>query len=72
MSCHLSFSFQNVILGEGEKYAGLLYSWRSLSRAVPAVSLLILCSTGNMLVIVNAHIGKAISYWFLLEKSTIC
>jgi hypothetical protein len=31
------FSFQNIILDEGEQYAGLLYSWRSLSRAVPAV-----------------------------------
>ena len=29
--------FQNIILDEGEQYAGLLYSWRSLSRAVPAV-----------------------------------
>ena len=32
-------SSQNVILEEGERYAGLLYTWRSLSRAVPAVSL---------------------------------
>ena len=28
---------QNVILEEGEEFAGLLYTWRSLSRAVPAV-----------------------------------
>ena len=32
-------SLQNVILDEGDSYAGLLYTWRSLSRAVPAVSL---------------------------------
>ena len=29
---------QNVILDEGESYAALLYTWRSMSRAVPAVS----------------------------------
>lgn len=34
-------SLQNIILDEGEHYAGLLYSWRSLSRAVPAVSTLL-------------------------------
>jgi cytoplasmic FMR1 interacting protein len=28
----------NVILDEGESYAALLYTWRSMSRAVPAVS----------------------------------
>lgn len=27
----------NVILDEGDSYAGLLYTWRSLSRAVPAI-----------------------------------
>ena len=29
---------QNVILDEGESFAALLYTWRSMSRAVPAVS----------------------------------
>ena len=40
--CCVVFSrsyIQNVILDEGDQFAGLLYSWRSLSRAVPAVSL---------------------------------
>jgi cytoplasmic FMR1 interacting protein len=27
----------NVILEEGERYAGMLYTWRCLSRAVPAI-----------------------------------
>ena len=33
----LLLQLQNVILEEGEEFAGLLYTWRSLSRAVPAV-----------------------------------
>ena len=39
LTCFFFFYSQNVILEEGERYAGLLYTWRSLSRAVPAVSL---------------------------------
>lgn len=39
MECDTSLSLlQNVILDEGESYAALLYTWRSMSRAVPAVS----------------------------------
>lgn len=36
-SVHMLSVFKNVILEEGERFAGLLYTWRSLSRAVPAV-----------------------------------
>ena len=34
----LHYNMQNWILEDGESYAGMLYTWRSLSRAVPAVS----------------------------------
>lgn len=62
---------QNVILDEGEQYAGLLYSWRSLSRAVPAVShfmCLTLSGVGKLSCLLDAVYALLLSIEMQVDK----
>ena len=54
------------MLEEGEKYAVMLYTWRSCSRAVPSVSI---CSTPQLFAAVPLKATKCIL--FLVDKKAV-
>lgn len=54
------------MLEEGEKYAVMLYTWRSCSRAVPSVSI---CSTLQLFATVALNVTKCIL--FLVDKKAV-
>ena len=54
------------MLEEGEKYAVMLYTWRSCSRAVPSVSI---CSTLELFAAVALNVTQCI--FFLVDKKAM-
>ena len=54
------------MLEEGEKYAVMLYTWRSCSRAVPSVSI---CSTPELFAAVVLNVTQCIL--FLVDKKAM-
>ena len=54
------------MLEEGEKYAVMLYTWRSCSRAVPSVSI---CSTPELFAAVALNVTQCI--FFLVDKKAM-